>query len=583
MDQRKEHSSQPPQRQLEEDILIKQETSEIPVVTVVDSRRPAPFVPDFAWRPGISDYPVALIASSSAMRRKATLADAGWGDMPTLDDVGPHRTPAKYIPHALAVAAIVAAVMSNSFWLPRSESTPEDVQNPPAALVDDAADVEDEDIDSGDSLLDRTQQSGQGGIEEGPTATLGTEDEDVDEGAAAADPTAEIDAAVTPEATATPRIMLPNPSGPAPTVTVQVPQAGVTEYVAEGWETLHDVAAHYGLSVTTLLWANGISDPGDLIEEGTELVVPPVDGVLHTVSSSDTIQRIADRYGVYPDTITEFEANGIGGSPSLTLGQKIMVPGGKIHDWGAVQEYTVQEGDNLWVIASYYGLDPQSLAWANTLPRPELIAPGQVLEIPPGDGALITVEAGDHVEAIAERFGVDASAIRAYGFNNLAGDAVLQQGQKLLVPGAPLPDLENEEPSELDASTVAEGAVAPATGTFIWPTSGFISQEFHEHHNGLDIANKEWTPVNAADGGIVIFAGWNDYGLGYAVGVDHGNGYQTWYGHLLNQPYVEVGQVVWQGGYLGPMGSTGKSTGPHLHFIVMKDGVYQNPLNYLQR
>jgi murein DD-endopeptidase MepM/ murein hydrolase activator NlpD len=65
------------------------------------------------------------------------------------------------------------------------------------------------------------------------------------------------------------------------------------------------------------------------------------------------------------------------------------------------------------------------------------------------------------------------------------------------------------------------------------------------------------------------------------VGVDHGNGYQTWYGHLANEPYVEVGQVVWQGGYLGPMGNTGKSTGPHLHFIIMKDGVYQNPQHYL--
>lgn len=588
MDQHKKHSGQSRDGREPDDTLVTQQTADIPVVSVGDGRRPAPFVPDFAWRPGVSDYPVPLIRSTSTLRRQATAGDANWADGPTLDTVGQHRTPARYIPHALAVAAVVAAIMSNGLWLDRSD-TPDDAasETPAAIIIENPENADDEAGEQG-SLLDRTQQPGQGGVVDEPTATMTTApdaiDEDVDD-TIIIFPTPENGATGTGEVSpqATERPMIPNPDSPSSVATVVVPEAGAVEYVADEGETLVDIASEYGLSVSTLLWPNDVSDPAEELADGTELVIPPVDGVLHTVRSSDTIESIAARYGVASDVIEDFEANGIGGAPSLSVGQLLMVPGGTIGDWGEVQEYTVRQGDNLWIIAEYYGLDPQSLAWANTLPRPELISPGQVLEIPPGDGALITVEAGDHVEAIAARFEVEASAIRNYAFNNLGGDRVLQVGQKLLVPGAPLPDLDTESPSELDADTVAgEGAFNPATGGFIWPTDGFISQEYHGQHNGLDIANKEWTPVNAADGGIVIFAGWNDYGLGYAVGIDHGNGYQTWYGHLLNQPYVEVGQVVWQGGYLGPMGSTGKSTGPHLHFIVMQDGAYQNPMKYLQ-
>jgi len=156
----------------------------------------------------------------------------------------------------------------------------------------------------------------------------------------------------------------------------------------------------------------------------------------------------------------------------------------------------------------------------------------------------------------------------------------LQIGQELMIPGDFLPPL--PEVSPIGAVVAGDDVEGPSTGTFIWPTDGWVSQEFHTGHVGVDIANEAWTPVNAMDGGVVIFAGWSDYGLGYTVGIDHGNGFQSWYGHFAGQPYVEVGQIIWQGGYLGPMGSTGKSTGPHLHLVVLKDGVYLNPLEFLQ-
>ncbi len=550
MDQQQHRADTKPEKRPETDeAFVKQDTADIPtvkVVAAVDGRRPAPFVPDFAWRPGCNDYPVALIASTAAVKRRAQSETAGWQHWPTLESVGQNRTPARYIPHVLAVAAVIAIVMSKGFWLDGSDNEPDVPEQPVSGIVDVSS--------STDSLLGRDQQPGQGGSV--PTQTAGN-------AAAGENP------------------MIPDPSASSTTPVVEMPDAGVVTYVTTRGQTLLDIADQYGVSASTLLWANAASDPRTELPSGTEVIVPPVDGILHTVGASDTLATIAARYGVAPEVITDFAPNAIGGAPNLQVGQPVMVPGGVISDWGKVNTYTVRPGDSLWEIASYYGLEPETLVWANDLPRPELIAPDQKLIIPPGNGALIEAQEGDHVEAIAERFGVDPATIRGYGFNNLGDGKLLQVGQQVLVPGVGLPDL--AAPSELNADTVAgEGAFNPATGSFLWPTDGFISQEYSGEHNGLDIANEEWTPVNATDGGIVIFAGWNDYGLGYAVGIDHGNGFQTWYGHLGNQPYVEVGQVVWQGGYLGPMGNTGKSTGSHLHFIVMKDGVYQNPQDYLE-
>jgi murein DD-endopeptidase MepM/ murein hydrolase activator NlpD len=113
-----------------------------------------------------------------------------------------------------------------------------------------------------------------------------------------------------------------------------------------------------------------------------------------------------------------------------------------------------------------------------------------------------------------------------------------------------------------------------------WPTTGSITTYFTSYHNGLDIANATGTPIGAADGGVVTWAGWRNDGLGIAVFVDHGGGLQTWYGHF-SRVVVSPGQVVGKGQLLGYMGSTGRSTGPHLHFMVLVNYGYRNPLNYL--
>ncbi len=367
---------------------------------------------------------------------------------------------------------------------------------------------------------------------------------------------------------------------PIPTPASVLPGNGVVTVAARSGDTLLAIAAKFNLEVSSLVWSNDISDPAASLGEGTVVRVPHEDGVIHEVTARDTVEAIAEMYEVEPKDITGYAPNGIESSGDLQVGEVLLVPGGVVSDRGRLDEYTVREGDSLTEIASYYGLQPQTLVWANELPDPSLIYAGQVLVIPPGDGALVYAAEGDTVEGIAEQFNVDADDLYDYGFNALGGDAVLQIGQPIMVPGDFLPPLPSESP--LGAVPAGQDVEGPSTGTFIWPAEGWVSQEYHSGHLGIDIANEAWTPVNAIDGGVVIFADWSDYGLGYTVGIDHGNGFQTWYGHFAAQPYVEVGQIIWQGGYLGPMGSTGRSTGPHLHLVVIQDGVYVDPLDFLE-
>ncbi len=141
---------------------------------------------------------------------------------------------------------------------------------------------------------------------------------------------------------------------------------------------------------------------------------------------------------------------------------------------------------------------------------------------------------------------------------------------------------------------------APATGptgSFIYPLASYVFTQAYgctglsiepydanlgcNFHNGIDLAAASYTPILAADGGTVTAAGWCDCGLGYYVEIDHGNGFSTVYGHMAEQPYVFVGQEVNRGDTIGPIGSTGASTGPHVHFMIKLNGSTVNPQDYL--
>jgi murein DD-endopeptidase MepM/ murein hydrolase activator NlpD len=365
-------------------------------------------------------------------------------------------------------------------------------------------------------------------------------------------------------------------------------ELGIIQVTAEEGETLIDIANEWGLEVSTLVWANGIEDPGMPLPAGTLVTVPPFDGVIHEVAQGETLESIAALYGVAPIDIINVTQNNVQSDDDLYPGLLITVPYATPQTRGGLAVYTVKEGDDLWKIAGYYGLDALTIAYANEIPESFLIFPGQELIIPPADGILYWTVEGDTVETIAAAFSVDPSLIRDFPFNNVPGTSQPTPGQPILIPGlTPVIDASKGGGGGAPASDpFADAPPAPdttgvASGTWIWPTTGSITTTFGGHHNGLDIANAPWTPILAADGGVVSFAGWNEHGLGYAVAIDHENGYVTWYGHLAEAPSVVTGQRVSQGDWIGPMGSTGKSTGPHLHFIVIFQDAYYDPMTIL--
>jgi murein DD-endopeptidase MepM/ murein hydrolase activator NlpD len=251
--------------------------------------------------------------------------------------------------------------------------------------------------------------------------------------------------------------------------------------------------------------------------------------------------------------------------------------------------YTVAPGDNVETIAQRFGLLPTTVVWSNdeVEDNPDVLRVGQVLNILPQDGIWYTVQADDTLSSIAGKFKANVDDIIKSSLNNLNAGSNLLPGQRLVVPGGVkpfVPRVVEAQTRRAPAPGRSYAGPAPAfsaAGVFGWPSRGYISQGYWWGHRGIDIANAVGISVAAADGGYVSYAGWSPVGYGYMVQIDHGNGFSSLYAHL-SQWYVDPGQTVARGQIIGAMGSTGNSTGPHLHFEVRYGGAPVNPLVYLQ-
>ncbi len=250
----------------------------------------------------------------------------------------------------------------------------------------------------------------------------------------------------------------------------------------------------------------------------------------------------------------------------------------------SVVSYTVVEGDTLSSIAEKFAVSVDTIRWQNDLKSIDDIKPGQKLEVPPVTGIVHKVKRGETIYSVAKEYKVDAQAVVNWPFNTFTNDETfaLAVGQLLVVPDGVKPEEKPwQQPVFVARKTPNAGAVS-ASGQFVWPASGGITQYFRWYHPAIDVANKNAPDILAADAGKVIVAGWPD-GIGYGnrVVIDHGNGYTTLYAHL-SKIYVSSGQTVKRGDSIGKMGTTGRSTGIHLHFEIHKNGIAQNPLNYLK-
>ncbi len=258
--------------------------------------------------------------------------------------------------------------------------------------------------------------------------------------------------------------------------------------------------------------------------------------------------------------------------------------------------YTVQAGDTLFGIADKFGLKPETLLWGNYFvlkDDPHLLHPQQVLNILPVDGTYHLVTKDNTLDKIAKFYGVTTQDIVDWPGNNLdAQNPVLALGSYLVVPGGhrELTSWQVPTINRADKTTAAtnvgqcpggySGAVG--SGTFVWPANNhsLSGYDYTAIHHGLDICAHLGDPIYATDNGVIVWAGPNAYGYGNLIVIDHGNGWQSVYGHL-SQWNVQCGQSVYQGNLIGLAGSTGNSSGPHLHFEIHYKGGSVNPWTVL--
>ena len=240
---------------------------------------------------------------------------------------------------------------------------------------------------------------------------------------------------------------------------------------------------------------------------------------------------------------------------------------------GATPTHVVKSGETLSGIAAKYKLSVAKLSALNGITNPNMIRPGQKLllaEEPPQPRSH-TVHNGENLSYIAANYGVTVAAI--VHLNELADINRLKIGQVLNIPPAP-------------TGTIASRSSVSAAG-YMWPVIGTISSYFGDRyqrvspHTGIDLAAPRGTDLKASRAGRVESAGWMG-GYGYAVIIDHSEGYKTLYAHA-SKLLVRAGDRVVQGQVIARIGSTGNSTGPHLHFEVRVNSKFMDPLKYLPK
>jgi len=235
--------------------------------------------------------------------------------------------------------------------------------------------------------------------------------------------------------------------------------------------------------------------------------------------------------------------------------------------------YVVREGDTLNEIAELFGVKPSTILWANDLPRSATLKVGQRLTILPVTGVKHTVKKGDTLASIAKKYSADAAEIASF---NGVDESALAVGLEIIIPNGEIA-APPAAPTKKNTSSLAVTIGGTSkSGYFAAPLARYIKSQGIHGYNGVDLAAAIGTPIMAAAEGDVIVAKGSGYNGGYGgyVVIQHNNGSQTLYAHQ-SRVAVSVGDHVSRGETIGYVGSTGRSTGAHLHFEIRNGG--RNP------
>lgn len=266
-------------------------------------------------------------------------------------------------------------------------------------------------------------------------------------------------------------------------------------------------------------------------------------------------------------------------------------------DRSGITTYEVVSGDSVMGIARLYKLKPESILWANydlLQDNPNNLSIGQKLKIPSVDGVLYQWKKSDSIENIARKYKARAEDIITWPDNRIdIADPQIAAGTLVMIPGGSRDLVQWVVPTVWRANSGASrnlpvgcdtsGGTAFGSGSFGWPADNksLSGNDFWSGHLGIDIAAATGAPIYASDSGVVVYAGGISGGYGLMVMIDHGNGFHTVYAHN-SQIVVKCGQNAGKGQVIAYAGSTGNSTGPHLHFEIRYNGMFVNPWDYLR-
>lgn len=363
------------------------------------------------------------------------------------------------------------------------------------------------------------------------------------------------------------------------------------EHIVKNGETLSDIAlAHGNITAADILRANGLKDANKLSEN--QLLLIPNDS------------------GKIEDTLDEVR----------TRQMRLAAKNEKVEPI-KTKKYTVAQGDSLWSISNTQNIELDTLVGSNPLNGTSArLRPGTVLRIPNQDGIFYVMKKDDVIEKVAKRYGVSMNKIRQV--NAEIDIASLKTGSEIFLPGAkteavmehsePVKVAETKKaaPASKNSKTVAKNDKVPKneknsktvklekgevavkhSGGFRWPIMGRINSPFgwrqhpitkrRDFHTGIDIKANRNDPIKAAGSGRVIYSGWMG-GYGKVLVVEHSNGQSTLYAHC-SALLAGKGASVSSGQLIAKIGTTGRSTGPHLHFEVRNGNSPVNPIKYLSR